>query len=260
MIEALKRRKLGEIKDKEDLLTSTLFGLIRYDKSNILIKKFLEKSELLDSPNDKLKLNDFDEIKYYFWPNFIDKNDGNKIKEPDLILIFKNNRDPDKNFLLLIEAKNWSGTSEQQLPSYYQSLFNLESYEDFNEISNFNNKKMAMIYLTRFDYEEDIKNCKNHLKEKYNINVPLYGLKWIELKKICKENKVYPLTEDLDKFLSCFNFKKFEGWDNLKTKVDFKKLKEFQYIFYLKNYFEYIISQDIHRLLNKTTKVVFYGK
>ena len=259
MIEALKRRKLGEVKDKEDLLTSTVFGLMRYDKSNILIKKFLEKSKLFDSPNYKLKLNDFDEIWYYFWPNFIDKNDDNKIKEPDLILIFKNNSDSDKDFLLLIEAKNWSGLSEEQLSSYYLSLFDLESYEDLEEISNFKGKK-AMIYLTRFDYEYDIKKSKKQLKEEYNPNVPIYGLKWFDLIDICKTNNIQPLTQDLHNFLSVFDFEKFVGWQELKTRINLENLKIIDYIFYSKTYFDYFVNQSIYNLLNKETKVVFYGK
>lgn len=254
MIEALKNYKLGEIKDKEDLLTSTIFGLLRYDKTNSIIKKFIEKAK--SQVMNFLYLNEFDDIDYYFWPTYLDKSHNRK--EPDLILIFRNKQNSNKDVLILIEAKNWSGAHDGQLLNYYESLFDLSKYEE-NEISEFKGIVKGMIFLTRFAFEDDIKNTIIALKDRYNSNVPLFGLHWTNLIKICKENENLPLTQDIIDFLNCFSFKSFGGWNLLKTKQHFKKYLTLSDLFYQISFFDFDIKENWVNILNKQKEVIFYG-
>ncbi len=231
MIEAFKNGKLGKILDKEDLLTSTVFGLMKYDEENKLIRLFFEQAR--DKSGNRLKLPDFDEIEYYFWPRFKDIN--NNDKEPDLVLILRNDSDHKKDFLILVEVKNWSGAGENQLSTYYESLrnFSLKRYYNYENISGFGDNRRCMVYLTRFDYEEDIKNVGDD-----DTSIPVYGLRWIKLKEICcveedcNDCVLCLLKRDLNDFLSCFSFKMFEGWKDIETDIDFEEIGCLLSIFY----------------------------
>ena len=253
MIEALKNYKLGEIKDKEDLLTSTIFGLLRYDTTNTILKLFIEKAK--SQEKKYLSLGTFDDIDYYFWPHYLDKSHNRK--EPDLVLIFRNRNNSNKDVLLLIEAKNWSGAHDGQLPNYYESLFDLSKYEE-NEISKFDGIVKGMIFLTRFTFEDDIKNTLITLKNSYNSSVPLFGLYWTDLINICKKNENSTLTQDIIDFLNCFSFKSFDGWNSLKSKHHFKKYLQSSDLFYQISFFDLYIKQNLANILNIQEGVVFY--
>ena len=86
----------------EDVLTSTIFGNLRYFSNNDILNNFLNKS--VDINNKPLSLKNELYI-YKFWEKYLTK-DLCKINEPDLILL--NDRS-----IIMIECKYFSFLSEE---------------------------------------------------------------------------------------------------------------------------------------------------
>ena len=87
---ANKIRPDTDITRSEDILTSIVFGSLRYLNPYELLIPFLSKSvQAFDKAMLGSILNNripFDSVKYYFWPKF---ENG---KEPDMVILFDNSR------------------------------------------------------------------------------------------------------------------------------------------------------------------------
>src|SRR5665647_2288822 len=144
MIKAVLSSKSLGYEYVEDILTSTVFGTIKYINPDLVLVPFIESAFLYDQNRTTLwqKLNSegielrcYRNVEYVFW----DKNFT--YGEPDLILIFKNHIHGNDDFLLVIEAKfksGKSGTNENdQLVRYYEAINNdIESFT-IPAVSNF---------------------------------------------------------------------------------------------------------------------------
>ena len=114
MIQAVLGGKSLGYQYKEDILTSTVFGMIKYLKPDAILIPFIESAFLYDKNRTTLwqKLNSegielrcYREVEFVFWA--WNKDYG----EPDLILIFRDHIHGEDDFLLVVEAKFKSGKS-----------------------------------------------------------------------------------------------------------------------------------------------------
>jgi hypothetical protein len=117
MIEAVLRGKVSDqVMDDEDLLTSTVWGLLKYRSLRPILTAFLSKATLYGNDGIKFggqisgKLLDTDHLKFEFWPR--DPDFG----EPDLLIEVG-------DLALLVEVKFHAQLSgEDQLQRYWRLL------------------------------------------------------------------------------------------------------------------------------------------
>lgn len=111
MIHAVLEGKSLGYQYSEDILTSTVFGTIKYLKPDSVLIPFIEAAFLYDEGRTTLweKLNSrgidlrcYREVEYVFWAW------NQTYGEPDLILIFRNHIHGLDDFLLVVEANSFS--------------------------------------------------------------------------------------------------------------------------------------------------------
>lgn len=209
----------------EDILTSTVFGALRYLRPDIILIPFIEASFLYNEQRTNLwkKLNSegielrcYREIEYVYWPR------NNNYGEPDLIILFKNHIHGYDDFLLIVEAKFKSGKSgteeNDQLVRYYEAITN--DIENFSEprVSGFKGKKGYIVYLTEAEAYSDIAASSYLLGNKYNeLKDQIFHLKWQQLYKtfetmyeFCSSNEK-AIVNDLIEYLKKLGLRDFSG-------------------------------------------------
>ena len=191
----------------EDILTSTVFGTIKYLRSDIALIPFIESAFLYDEKRTTLweKLNSegielrcYREVEYVFWPW------NQKFGEPDIILIFSNHAHGLDDSLLVVEAKfksPKSGTDENdQLARYFQAI-NCD-IENFTKacVSRFKGKKGYIIYLTEAEAYSEIKASSNILENKYDdAKDKVFHLRWHHLYRILE--LMYPFYSSFERLI-----------------------------------------------------------
>lgn len=225
MIQAVLASKSLGYEYTEDILTSTVFGTLKYLRSDIILIPFIESAFLYNDQRTTLweKLNSegielrcYREVEYVFWPR------NNNYGEPDLVILFKNHIHGYDDFLLIVEAKFKSpktGTEEKdQLVRYYEAV--IKDIENFSEpaISSFKGKKGYIIYLTEAEAYSDIIASSYLLGNKYNeLTDQIFHLKWQQLYKtfeimyeFCFSNEK-TIVDDLIEYLKKLGLRDFSG-------------------------------------------------
>ena len=108
MLMALVKGKLSRQQENmEDILTSNVFGLLKYAPPSEGILPFLAKARTRDEQRPLVGLSADCQVKYEFWPSLADSTGARC--EPDLLLMI---RAPDAaTYRVLVEAKYLSGKS-----------------------------------------------------------------------------------------------------------------------------------------------------
>lgn len=192
MIQAVIGGKLPRCyENSEDILTSTIFGTLRYLKPDTLLIPFIESAFLYNKKRTTLgealerigiRLENYKKVDYIFWTNNL--NYG----EPDLILIFKDHNQSLKDLLLIIEVKFKSGKSglddKDQLVRYFEAVnYDIENFTD-PSVSNFKGLKGYIIYLTANKAHLEIDDSSKIIEERYNVKDKIFHLRWQDLYKI----------------------------------------------------------------------------
>jgi len=200
MLQAMLHGKLTrEEEGMEDLLTSNVFGLMKYLPPEAALFPFLSLAKDPFSENtlhDWLK--DAVQVKeWYFWrwlhaPGCIPC-------EPDVEILILN-RD-NTTTRLLIEAKYHSGKSSSSLEGesrpndqLAREFDNLRTLCEQEQISRY-----GIIYLTA-DFScpiEDLHDSMQEYKKKRNFEPHFYWLSWRKLPDILESDEVHPITQDL---------------------------------------------------------------
>lgn len=209
----------------EDILTSTVFGTLKYIRSDMILIPFVESAFLYNEQRTTLwqKLNSegielrcYQKVEYAFWT--WNQNKG----EPDLILIFKNHVHGLDDLLLVIEAKFKSGKSgteeNDQLVRYFEAINN--DIEIFTEpsVSSFKGKKGYIVYLTEAEAYSDINATTKIIESRYpKIKENVFHLRWHQLYKTLDiMDKYYTsfeksIADDLKKYLEKLGLRDFSG-------------------------------------------------
>lgn len=225
MIEAIINNKFTGNKFDEDMLTSTIFGTLKYIDATLLLIPFIESAYLYDEERtpfwkklrtEGIELRCYQDVEYIFWSS------NDKYGEPDLVIIFKNHIHNHDDFLIIIEAKFKSGKSgiadKDQLGRYYKAI--QESVDRFNHpsISEFKGKKGYIIYLTESEAFSEIQASIDVLRCKYiDIEDKIFHLRWYQLYNILDNIKSYnslvekKVVADLVKFMEALDLRNFSG-------------------------------------------------
>lgn len=210
---------------KEDILTSTVFGTLKYLRPDMILIPFIESAFLYDENRTTLweKLNSegielrcYREVEFVFWA--WNQNYG----EPDLILIFRNHIHGYDDFLLIVEAKFKSGKSgtdgNDQLVRYFEAISNdIESFSE-STVSSFKGKKGYIVYLTESQAYSDISATSKIIQSRYNdIKENVFHLRWHQLYKTFET--MYPfyssyekvIVDDLMEYMEKVGLRDFSG-------------------------------------------------
>lgn len=222
MIDAILKGKVSrDIEQMEDMLTSSVFGALKYSNSKYL-NTFIGKSvSLKDVELSKIiKINKIQKI--IFWPKLFSEY-CNK-SEPDILIEAKSL--DNKDLLFCVEAKLNSNKSSypddskfpnDQLAREYDNLFFLAQKRN---IYNF-----YLIYLTK-DIAPPVNDMKisiNEYRLKRNKSMELYWLNWqslIPLIKECADNMLI----DIYNLLLKLDLNVFEGIPTFRFFIDTKWL------------------------------------
>lgn len=216
----------SELAWSEDVLTSTVFGALKYISSPNLISSILSNSMNLDNKPLCLPEN-IERINYFFWPRL-------QNSEPDLILVV---HEEDNVHLLGIEAKYFSRKSSyeneesideeqsnsqrDQLAREIEDLY-LQSTFTLLGISEGNISSVAMIYLTLESYmpREELKDTVNSIFRHQKCHFTSSQLYWLSWKSFFHHIKNYKsdsyqdhlLVTDLEKYLYRKHLTNFNGF------------------------------------------------
>ena len=209
----------------DDILTSTVFGLLKYLRPYMVLIPFIESAFLYNKERTTLweklniegiELRCYREVEYIFWAW------NQKYGEPDLILIFKEHVHGLDDLLLVVEVKFKSGKSgtdeNDQLMRYFEAVnFDIENFGE-SSVSNFRGKKGYIIYLTEAEAYSDIMATTQLIQSRHDeIKENVFHLRWHQLYKALE--KMYPcfssyekeLVYDLMKYLEKLGLRDFSG-------------------------------------------------
>jgi len=180
MIQAEMKGKVPGVQNMEDVLTSSVFGLLKYiTKPSILIHilsyaKTLMGKSLLDCIDFDLHL---------YTPEFMFWEQLGTHGEPDLIIKFK--RPGHLNLILCVEVKYYSSKSGEgdndQLKRYFEGTMEFASLSK----STF----LGVIYLTKYPSRIDVSKSLEYINEKGMTDAEdkLFQMKWFEIAAAIKE-------------------------------------------------------------------------
>ncbi len=215
--------KIPELKTLEDVLTSTIFGRLRYLPPEKILIPFLKSAQSYNPPgislgehlkNQGISLELYLTVLFKFWSKHP------KYGEPDLILLFKGHQNGDPDLLMLIEAKLYSSKSgvgeNDQLKRYYLAIH--ESINGFydQDISEFKGHIAPLIYLTGFDAQAEINESTREIVEGGRVlKDPIFHLRWQQLSNILENynNQYEPslICNDLIDYLKHLNLLEYKG-------------------------------------------------
>ena len=213
MLEAEIKGKLPEVQNREDVLTSNVFGLLKFVRNNIPILSILNRAKSHCGRKFRecinVKLEDYEVKEYSFWERL------GVYGEPDLIIKFERKDGVGGELSLCVEVKYYSVKSgegeDDQLRRYFQGM-----------ITNFNESRfLGIIYLTKYPSSEELKDSLKCIKDKRlgEATNKLFQLRWFEVTSALEEC-ILKLQDDYDKdivkdivgYLKHKNFVEFTGF------------------------------------------------
>jgi hypothetical protein len=208
----------------EDVLTSTIFGNLRYFSDQNILIHFL--NEAIDINGDKLKIDDENIFEIHFWEKFYIKN-NHQYDEPDLYLT-------NANYDIIIECKYFSILSEVSASNDNKIDYSNQIIR-YSKIIEKSNRNKVIIYLTR-DAIMPYKIISSTIR-KLKRNIHLYWLSWRMLYKAMDKlrNQIYghgekQLFKDLFLFLKRRKLTVFCGLNIHDVILHWKYLKQYKYI------------------------------
>lgn len=228
MLQAELHGKLPEIVRKEDVLTSNIFGMIKYLPPSVGIFNILayakdyskDRKPLIETlKNQNLSFQDYDHVDFLFWEN------SEEHGEPDIIIIMKSSKQSLDDLMLCIEVKYFSPKSRfgenDQLMDYFISLNNPSARRTYKnrKISSFKGKFIGLIYLTLYSQYKSVRNSLEEIykKESSNYEHKLFELRWNDITRIltslkCKTQYEENIVKDLVLLLQRKNLMDFHGF------------------------------------------------
>lgn len=202
----------------EDVLTSTIFGNLRYLNNNWLLNNFISQATDLNGGHYVGNLSEKTVIN--FWRKYSSKSKSNN-NEPDLVF-------EDEDNVLIIECKYHSPLEEQNLEderSYENQLIRYSTI--INEYYS-EKKSKNIIFLTTKHYC-DIYRIFEETRKKLSSNIGLYWLIWENLYTSIREYQLQETSKgediilyDLKEFLKKRDLISFTGIRIQKTDFSWK--------------------------------------
>ncbi len=201
MLDALLHGKLSqEQENMEDILTSFVFGMIKYLPAKDALFPFLAKAESRtgDRPLEILLQDTENKVVYEFWPRLEEKNC--KPCEPDVLITITRRKPKDSKIFILIEAKYRSGKSSHRDESEEPNDQLAKEWSNLKRRSEVQNATPYLVYLTAdFGFPiEQIKESQDELRKKDMSKGEIYWLSWRHFPLLPEESEI---VKDISKAL-----------------------------------------------------------
>ncbi|MCW3490219.1 hypothetical protein [Dethiobacter alkaliphilus] len=225
MIQAVLGGKSMGFEYTEDILTSTVFGAVKYLKPSSLLIPFIESAFLYDEArtpfwqvlkNDGIDLRCYQKVEYVFWPFH------QTFGEPDLMIVFQHHVHGEEDLLLIIEAKfksPKSGTGEKdQLVRYFNAIHD-KNIEGFSEqsVADFKGQKGYILYLTESTASSEISDSEQIILRDVGEDNKIFHLRWHQLYSTIERLYSYfsdferVIADDLLKYMEKVGLRDFSG-------------------------------------------------
>lgn len=206
MLAAQLRGKLTrKEEDLEDLLTSNVFGSIKYTDSEKGLIPLLAAAEDSNGFNPLRSLPDISDVTYEFWP-YLDGGDGNAC-EPDVLI--RITRETKHQIILLVEAKYKSGKSSEADDGIEPNDQLAREWD----ILTMREKAATpyLLYVTAdFSYpNKDIEEAQSEFEKKRNGRLNVVWISWRKLPTILNDDE--PMLKDIIEILRKQGLTFFEG-------------------------------------------------
>jgi len=211
MFEAQLHGKLiREQENLEDLLTSNVFGAIKYaPNGEEELIRLLSEAETWNGNKPLQGLKGLSGVKYEFWPSL--KEESCNPCEPDVLISITQSNN--KKVRILVEAKFKSGkSSEADLGDKPSDQLSKE-WDNLKCLAGRENAEAYLLYITAnlgFP-EKDIKESINEYKEKRQSTINILWLSWRKIPTIFQNSKD-EIIKDLVKLLRRQGLIFFEGF------------------------------------------------
>lgn len=227
MLMALLRGKLSRDQENmEDVLTSNVFGILKYVPPEAALIPFLHKSCTSGGEFPLASLSSHAEATFEFWPWLEELNCTPC--EPDLLI--RLNSLAGERILVLIEAKYRSGKSskeelnaqptQNELPTNDQLS---REWENLQSLAEKESARPVLIYLTA-DVgcpTEEIEASQKALESREKERGTLCWLSWRHLPSLII-NSEHSMLRDLDTALRRLNLIFFEGFSGIEIVKPFR--------------------------------------
>ena len=212
MLQAILRGKLSRDHEQiEDILTSNVFGLLRYEDHRIVLE-WLGRARLVDGrgaldcallPIDQIS------IAWEFWPSW--SEEGCVACEPDVVLTVSVPGKPPMH--VLIEAKLNSGKSSQADDGYAPADQLAREWDNLVARSRADGARLVLIYLTsHFSLpRSEIEASTREFRSKRGADPVIAWLSWRELSTILDRHPQGLIRRDLALLLERMGLTYFEG-------------------------------------------------
>jgi len=174
MIQAEMKGKVPEVEGMEDVLTSNVFGLLRYVHNPAVLFRILDQARTLSGR--RLTECVGSDLSSYS-PEFLFWEQVGAVGEPDLIIRFRKAGKPD--LILCVEIKYYSPKSgegdDDQLRRYFEGVSEVASLS----ASTF----LGIVYLTKHPSRKELIDSLRLIQEKGVMDPEdkLFQLKWAEV-------------------------------------------------------------------------------
>lgn len=236
LIAELEGKIPSKLKNSEDLLTSSVFGILKYLSSPHYLQSILQSSFNASGTNLTFN-NEFTLCKYVFWPRL-------NTSEPDLLLHLTDTNGSE--YIICIEAKYYSGkSSEEDTSIEIENRNNSQRDQLAREVEDIHTnfcinllnankdklQKQLLIYLTNdsvFPFES-IEKSQQHIQIN-SSKLDIYWLSWSNIYLTLKNIHDYKTTQDalllddLKRFLEHKGLGTFNGFTQNFKKVPLIKL------------------------------------
>ena len=229
LIAEIHGKVIKEARDREDYLTSAVFGHLRYIPPGVFWSELFEHAlgmeEGLTLTNslrtNHIALARYSRLATHFWPKHP------KFGDPDLILQFSGEEVP--SLFVLIEVKLWAGMSGSgksgQVPRYMRLLDDLGALGFKVE----KNDIKVLVYLTPRDSSKELEESLQAITEPENARDHMFRLQWQDILATARHvanpyavsiatDATATILDDVAKFLDHRNLAYFSGFgqnDNL---------------------------------------------
>lgn len=217
MLQALLLGKLSrEQENMEDILTSNVFGLLKYVRPEEGILNYLSLAEDEDGKRPLQSLSSLSEdtlasIEYEFWPWWEETNCNGC--EPDVVI--KLELPDQQNLLVLVEAKYLSGKSSEADEVDDTPTDQLaREWDNLRVKADESDERPVLIYLTAhyaYPYREIYDAISEFLEKRPGGARPvIYWLSWRHLCTVCDSSPL-PVLDDIKLLLERLDLQFFDG-------------------------------------------------
>jgi hypothetical protein len=206
----LKGKFTREEEDLEDLLTSNVFGAIKYVTYKEGLIPLLSEAERLDGNKPLQGLKDISKVEYQFWP-FLEEEGCNPCEPDVLISITQSNG---KQILILVEAKFKSGKSSEADLSDKPSDQLSKEWDNLIRHAKRKNSEPYLLYITAdigFPEKEINESISDYFFKKPGSTIDILWLSWRKLPAIF-HNSENEIIKDLVRLLRRQGLIFFEGF------------------------------------------------